>query len=73
MIDLSQAAWRKSRASSMNGGCVEIAANLPGLPGAVAVRDSKRPEGGAHVVGRDAFAVFLDDARSGRFDLAGRD
>ena len=34
----------------MNGGCVEIADNLPGV---VAVRDSKRPEGGAHVVGRE--------------------
>ena len=66
MIDLSQAEWRKSRASSMNGGCVEIAGNLPGV---VAVRDSKRPEGGAHVVGRDMFAAFLADARAGRYDL----
>jgi Domain of unknown function (DUF397) len=66
MIDLSQAEWRKSRASSMNGGCVEIAGNLQGV---VAVRDSKRPENGAHVVGRDAFAAFLADARSGRYDL----
>jgi hypothetical protein len=69
MIDLSQAAWRKARASTMNGGCVEIAANLPGV---VAVRDSKRPEGGAHVVGQAAFAAFLTDARSGRFDLGPR-
>jgi Domain of unknown function (DUF397) len=38
----------------------------------VAVRDSKRPEGGAHVVGRDVFAAFLADARSGRFDLSAR-
>ena len=66
MIDLSQAAWKKARASSMNGGCVEIASNLPGV---VAVRDSKRPEGGAHVVARDKFAAFLSDARAGRFDL----
>jgi Domain of unknown function (DUF397) len=43
-----------------------VAANLPGV---IAVRDSKHPEGGAHVVGRAAFAVFLADARSGRFDL----
>jgi hypothetical protein len=49
----------------MNGGCVEIADNLPGV---IAVRDSKRPEGGAHVVGREAFAAFLADARAGRFD-----
>jgi len=68
MIDLSRAAWRKASRSSTNGGCVEIAANLPGV---VAVRDSKRPEGGAHVVSRAAFAAFLTDARAGRYDLAG--
>jgi hypothetical protein len=66
MIDLSRALWRKATLSSQNGGCVEIAANLPGV---VALRDSKRPEGGAHVVGRAAFAAFLADARSGRYDL----
>ena len=69
MTDLSQAAWRKSRASSMNGGCVEIAANLPGV---VAIRDSTRPEGGAHVIGRAAFAAFLADAKAGRYDLDAR-
>jgi hypothetical protein len=53
----------------MNGGCVEVASNLPGV---IAVRDSKRPEGGAHVVARDAFAAFLADARGGRFDLEAR-
>jgi hypothetical protein len=46
---------------------VEIAANLPGV---IAVRDSKRPEDGAHVVSRPAFAAFLADARAGRYDLA---
>jgi Domain of unknown function (DUF397) len=66
MTDLSQAVWRKARRSHQNGGCVEVAANLPGV---VAVRDSKRPEGGAHVVGRAAFAAFLADVRSGRYDL----
>jgi Domain of unknown function (DUF397) len=66
MIDLSRATWRKASRSSTNGGCVEIAANLPGV---VAVRDSKRPEGGAHVVSRAAFAAFLADARAGRYDL----
>ena len=66
MPDLSRAAWRKASRSTNNGGCVEIAANLPDV---VAVRDSKRPEGGAHVVSRTAFAAFLADARSGRYDL----
>jgi hypothetical protein len=66
MTDLSQAIWRKARCSHQNGGCVEVAANLPGV---VAVRDSKCAEGGAHVVARAAFAAFLGDARTGRYDL----
>ena len=66
MTDLSRADWRKASLSAHNGGCVEIAANLGDV---IAVRDSKRPEGGAHVVSRTAFAVFLADARSGRYDL----
>jgi hypothetical protein len=66
MTDLSRAIWRKARRSAHNGGCVEIAANLPDV---TAVRDSKRPEGGAHVVHRDAFAEFLTDVKGGRYDL----
>jgi len=66
MIDLSQARWRKASASNYNGGCVEVAGNLPGV---VAIRDSKRPAGGAHVVSRAAFASFLADAKDGRYDL----
>jgi hypothetical protein len=66
MTDLSQAEWRKARRSSHNGGCVEIAANLDDV---TAVRDSKRPEGGAHIVDRSAFAEFLADVKKGRYDL----
>ena len=66
MIDLSQARWRKAtRSATANGGCVEVAANLPSV---VAIRDSKRPEGGAHIVERAAFAVFLADVKAGRYD-----
>ena len=50
MTDLSLAIWRKARRSAHNGGCVEIAANLPGV---TAIRDAERPEGGAHVIARD--------------------
>lgn len=66
MIDLSGAIWRKASLSAHNGGCVEVAANLPGV---TAVRDSKRPEGGAHLVDRAAFARFLEDVRGGRYDI----
>lgn len=66
MNDLSKAAWRKAKASQNNGGCVEIADNLPGV---IAIRDSKQPRRGAHVVSRAAFAAFLADAKTGGFDL----
>lgn len=66
MTDLSHADWRKARRSAQgNGGCVEIAGNLPGV---TAIRDSKRPGDGAHVVTREAFAAFLDDVKDGRYD-----
>ncbi len=66
MSDLSRAQWRKAeRSTSGTGGCVEVAVNLPGQ---TAIRDSKRPEAGAHEVDRAAFAAFLADAKAGRYD-----
>jgi hypothetical protein len=66
VTDLSQASWLKASLSAQNGGCVEVAANLPGV---TAVRDSKRPEGGAHVIDRSAFTAFLVDVQGGRYDI----
>lgn len=66
MVDLSRASWRKASRSAQNGGCVEVAANLPGV---TALRDSKRPGDGAHVVDRAAFARFLADVQGGRYDI----
>ena len=66
MADLSQASWRKAGLSAHNGGWVEVAGNLPDV---AAVRDSKRPEDGAHVVDRAAFARFLADVQGGRYDI----
>jgi Domain of unknown function (DUF397) len=67
MIDLSQAQWRKAtRSGQSNGGCVEIAANLPAV---AAVRDSVHPDRGAHVVDKSAFAAFLHDVKAGRYDI----
>ncbi|HWF80530.1 MAG TPA: DUF397 domain-containing protein [Streptosporangiaceae bacterium] len=66
MTDLSRAVWRKAQASYANGGCVEVAANLGDL---IAVRDSTRPDDGAHVVKRAAFDALLADLKSGRYDI----
>ena len=66
MTDLSRAIWRKASLSAQNGGCVEIAANLEDV---VAVRDSKRPDDGAHVTKREAFAALLADVKTGRYDI----
>jgi hypothetical protein len=44
---------------------VEVAVNLPGV---TAIRDSKRPEDGVHVVERAVFAAFLADLKAGRYD-----
>ncbi|MEV0661571.1 DUF397 domain-containing protein [Actinomadura luteofluorescens] len=64
-MDLSQARWVKATASaSSNGGCVEVA----DLDTAAALRDSRTPEAGAHVVARSVLAAFLDDVRAGRYD-----
>ena len=56
-IDLSRAVWRKSTRSSAEGqNCVEVAINLPGF---VAVRDSKHPEGSTIAVSRHEWATFI--------------
>ena len=47
--------WRKSSYSSAQGNCVEVAENVPGL---VAVRDSKDPDGACLAFEREAWAAF---------------
>ena len=58
-IDLSRAEWRKSSYSSQSGNCVEVARNLPGL---VAVRDSKEPDGAKLLVSQETWRVFIRSA-----------
>jgi hypothetical protein len=65
--DLSNAHWRKAaRSAQGNGGCVEIAGNLPGV---TAIRDSLRPQDGPHVASKAAFAAFLADVKAGHYDM----
>jgi len=60
-IDLSRAEWRKSSHSGQSGNCVEVARNLPGL---VAVRDSKEPDGARLAVSCGAWQVFIRTIRA---------
>lgn len=62
--DLSQANWRKAQKSIGQGGCVEVA----DLGGAVALRDSKDPQGPALVFTPLEWDCFLDGARNGEFN-----
>ena len=60
-VDLSRAAWQKSSYSGSNGGqCVEVARNLPGI---VAVRDSKHPDGPSLAFTPGEWQVFIDGVR----------
>jgi Domain of unknown function (DUF397) len=61
--------WFKSSYSGNGNNCVEIA-DLTATPHrAVAVRDSKDPDGPALLFGPGAFASFIADARAGRYDV----
>jgi hypothetical protein len=66
MAEVTRAMWRKSSYSSGNGGnCVEVARNLPG---AVAVRDSKDPDGPKLMFDRAVWRAFTAALRDGRLD-----
>jgi len=60
--------WRKSSYSGNGGGnCVEVASNMPGV---VAVRDSKNPDGPVLTIGTNGWREFIADVKAGRHDLA---
>ncbi|MBO2466160.1 DUF397 domain-containing protein [Actinomadura violacea] len=62
-MDLTNAKWRKSSYTGSNGGnCVELA----DAAGAVAVRDSKDPNGPVLLVTRAALRSAVDSARATR-------
>jgi hypothetical protein len=60
--DLSAAEWRKSSFSGAAQNCVEVAGNLPGI---VAIRDSKNPDGPALVVSRTRWDAFVAAIKAG--------
>lgn len=60
-VDLTGARWSKSKRSSAQGNCVEVAF----VDDVVAVRDSKDPDGRALVFTRAEWAAFTDGVRDG--------
>lgn len=63
-MDLSRAAWEKSKLSGVNG-CVEVAF----VDGQVAIRDSKDRSGPVLVFNPNEWQNFLSGARDGQFNL----
>jgi Domain of unknown function (DUF397) len=67
MDGINRPQWRKSSYSGGNGGaCVEVARNLPG---AVAVRDSKDPDGPRLAFTPEEWTAFTAGVKAGDFDL----
>ena len=67
MEDQIELSWRKSSYSGNGGGsCVEVGT---GLPGKVAVRDSKNPDGPVLGFGPEDWSAFVAGVRLGEFDL----
>ncbi|MER7168831.1 DUF397 domain-containing protein [Micromonospora sp. NPDC000207] len=66
MIDLTGAQWRTSSRSNDQGLCVEVADNLVGTVGVVAVRDSKDPSGPALAVSPQGWSAFVGALRTGQ-------
>lgn len=64
-IDLTYAPWHKSKASTGNGNCVEVAL----MESVVAVRDTKDRSGSALVLPTTGWRTFIAGVKSGEFDL----
>jgi hypothetical protein len=65
-VDLGQASWRKSSASGpYSDNCVEVAF----VDQAIAVRDSKHPDGPVLLFTQAEWDAFVGGAKDGEFDL----
>ncbi len=64
-VDSDSAGWRKARRSMANGNCVEVHP----VRGAIAVRDSKNPEGLVLAYNAETWHAFTLAARLGHFDV----
>jgi hypothetical protein len=62
--DLLSLNWRKAKRSMSNGNCAEVAL----AAGAVAIRDSKDPNGPVLQYPSESWRSFLRSARLGDFD-----
>jgi hypothetical protein len=61
-VSISKAAWRKSSYSGGAQSCIEVA---DGLPGTVAVRDSKDPDGPALILTPAVWRALARQVRDG--------
>ncbi|KUO23143.1 DUF397 domain-containing protein [Streptomyces dysideae] len=66
--ELDAAAWFKSSYSAGEQACVEVADIRGTLYSAIAVRDSKNPDGPALLITPEAFARFTQDAAQVRYN-----
>ncbi|WP_433145203.1 DUF397 domain-containing protein [Actinomadura nitritigenes] len=64
--ELIDVQWRKSSRSGNGGNCVEVATHDQ----AHLARDSKDPNGPVLAFDRRTWGSFLDQVKTGRFDLA---
>jgi hypothetical protein len=65
-VDLDGAQWRRSnRSGALADNCVEVAF----VAGAIAVRDSRNPDGPVLLFTQSEWDAFVGGAKDGEFDL----